>query len=160
MCGYLRISSVVGLCRIYTPALYYASRYLLCRGRVSIKSQCFSVKITELSIVLMVVYSRQHVQAPILREPRVKLKTQPRVRTANRYNARMHVLVYYHPTIILLVKCSTLGGERERVRAQQSSQQNSNPHISREYRACAVCETYEDDGRSSLTLAPIIGGVL
>ena len=43
-----------------------------------------------------------------------------------------------------LVKCSTLGGERERVRAQQYSPQNSNPHISREYRACAICETYED----------------
>ena len=41
-----------------------------------------------------------------------------------------------------LVKCSTLGGERERVRAQQSALQNSNPHnISREYLACAVCET-------------------
>ena len=25
-----------------------------------------------------------------------------------------------------------------------SSQQNSNPHISREYHACAVCKTYED----------------
>ena len=39
-----------------------------------------------------------------------------------------------------LVKCSTLGGERERVRAQQSALQNSNPHISR---MRSLRDTYE-----------------
>ena len=39
-----------------------------------------------------------------------------------------------------------------------SSQQNSNPHISREYRACAVCETYED-GRTREPLTSSMEGL-